>query len=200
MGKALLSACNNIKEEEAYTPKYIVTPLLKFMPAPPLTIWCPFDKSYSEYVKVFRENGYNVIHTHIDDGKDFLTCKAPECDLIISNPPFGIKKKILARLNDIGKPYAMLLPANLLNDNYHDVMDDETQMIIFDKRTEFKRAVKGSRVPFKSIYICRNFLPKTLVFDYLHINDDDLVLTDDIIQDLKMCRKNGYGKQTKMEI
>lgn len=200
MGKVFIGRSVNDKEDESYTPKYAVTPLLKFIDAPPLTIWCPFDKKYSEYVKVFSEKGYKVIHNHIDDGVDFLTCDIPDCDLVISNPPFSIKKKILKRLNQIGKPYAMLLPANMLNDNYHDVLDDNTQMLIFDKRIEYKRISKAGRVPFKSIYICRNFLPKTLVFDYLQIYDDDLVLTDEIIQDLKMSRKNGFGKQTKMEI
>lgn len=36
------------------------------------TIWCPFDKEDSNFVKIFKENGINIINTHIDYGNDFL--------------------------------------------------------------------------------------------------------------------------------
>ena len=33
----------------------------------------------------------------------------PECDYIISNPPYSLKGDVLQRLFDIGKPFAMLV-------------------------------------------------------------------------------------------
>lgn len=38
MGKVLIGRSVNDKEDESYTPKYAVTPLLKFIDAPP-----PYD-------------------------------------------------------------------------------------------------------------------------------------------------------------
>ena len=39
--------------DEYYTPEYAVLPLLEFLdPFRGKTIWCPFDKEDSEYVKV----------------------------------------------------------------------------------------------------------------------------------------------------
>lgn len=39
--------------DEFFTPKYAVDPILKYL-KPNSTIWCPFDKGFSEYVKVLR--------------------------------------------------------------------------------------------------------------------------------------------------
>ena len=59
--------------DECYTPEYAVLPLLEFLePFKGQTIWCPFDKEYSNYVKEFIKAGFKVIFSHIDDGKNFF--------------------------------------------------------------------------------------------------------------------------------
>ena len=42
-------------------------------------------------------------------GNDFFTISVPDCDYIISNPPYSLKYEVFARLFDIGKPFAMLV-------------------------------------------------------------------------------------------
>lgn len=60
-----------------------------------VTIWCPFDLESSAYVKEFLKAGFNVIHSHIDEGKNFFFYEPEEdYDVIISNPPFSQKKII----------------------------------------------------------------------------------------------------------
>ena len=96
--------------DEVYTPAIAITPLLKYIDnflenqycspeAPPkhlLTIWCPFDEADSNYVKIFKKEGYNVIHSHINDNKNFFYWEPQEqYDVIISNPPFSIKDDVL---------------------------------------------------------------------------------------------------------
>lgn len=125
------------KNDEAYTPRYAVEIILPYL-KPQSTIWCHFDKDYSEYVRVFKENGFNVINTHIDDGGDFFKIEVPKCDYIISNPPYSNKRAVLRRLNQIGIPYAMFLPITLLNDDYSSELDG-IQFLIPSKRTEFKK-------------------------------------------------------------
>ena len=61
----------NKTTDECYTPDYAVLPLLKHIDSS-MTVWCPFDKNWSEYVKVLRGNGNRVICSHIDDGADFF--------------------------------------------------------------------------------------------------------------------------------
>lgn len=53
-------------------------------------MWCPFDTEQSLFVKTFRLFGYQVIATHISAGYDFFKTEPPECDYIISNPPYCI--------------------------------------------------------------------------------------------------------------
>lgn len=85
------------KNDEYYTPGYAVYPIVKRL-RKGSTIWCPFNREGSNYVRVFKENGFKVIHTHIMDGQDFFETKTPECDYIVSNPPYSQKKEVFERL------------------------------------------------------------------------------------------------------
>ena len=60
------------KSDEFYTLEYAIKPLLKYIPSDK-TIWCPFDKEESNYVKLLRENGNTVINGHIEEGKNCIT-------------------------------------------------------------------------------------------------------------------------------
>lgn len=71
LNKGYLTAKTDKASDEVYTPSYAVRPLIKYI-KPGTTIWCPFDDSNSEYVKIFREEGFKVIASHIDEGKNFL--------------------------------------------------------------------------------------------------------------------------------
>jgi len=66
--KVLYSKGSN---DELYTPSYGVEPILKYLPKDKI-IWCPFDTEISEFVKILKSNGYNVIYSHIDTGQDFF--------------------------------------------------------------------------------------------------------------------------------
>lgn len=82
--------------DEWYTPESAVYPILKYIPKGS-KIWCPFDTSESNFVKILQKEGYNVIYTHIDTGNDFFNTYM-ECDYIVSNPPYSIRNDILIRL------------------------------------------------------------------------------------------------------
>lgn len=73
-------------------------------------VWCPFDKEDSEIVMALIEDGYDVVHTHIDDGHDFFNTEPPaNCMAIVSNPPFSIKKEVLQRIKDLDIKFALIL-------------------------------------------------------------------------------------------
>ncbi|MFA5398259.1 MAG: hypothetical protein WC346_19765, partial [Methanogenium sp.] len=98
----------NFKQnDEYYTPRYAVMPLLKYL-KPNSIIWCPFDTENSQYVKVFNEFNHTVVYSHIDEGDDFFNTIC-NCDYIISNPPYSLKYEVLLRLYELNKPFAMLL-------------------------------------------------------------------------------------------
>lgn len=167
-----LRAKTDKASDEVYTPSYGVAPILKYIPENS-TVWCPFDKEDSEYVRMIKKEGHKVIYSHIDEGKNFFFYEPDEhYDCIISNPPFSIKDDILKRLNELGKPFAMLLPLpTLQGQKRFDYLKNAGQALIFDKRINFfknketKEILKG--ISFASIYICKDFLPRDLVFEKL---------------------------------
>ena len=85
------------KSDEFYTLDYAIKPLLKYIPSDK-TIWCPFDKEESNFVKLLRENGNTVIYSHIEEGKNFFEYEPQNYDMIISNPPYSLRTPILERL------------------------------------------------------------------------------------------------------
>lgn len=188
LNKGYLQCRTDKESDEVFTPDYAVKPLIKHIDnwmngkfaMPPsrdmVTIWCPFDQEDSEYVRIFREAGYKVIASHIDDGQNFFEYEPEHYDIIISNPPFSIKDDILRRLDELATPFAMLLPLPTLQGQkrFKYLQDNECQALVFDKRINFfknketKEILKG--VSFASIYICsKGFLEKDLMFEELKV-------------------------------
>lgn len=108
--------------DEVFTPFYAVEPLLEFLPKDKI-IWCPFDEKWSAFYQYFKENGYSVIRSSLHDGKDFFEYEPEKWDILVSNPPFSKKDKILKRAFSFGKPFAMLLPVNSIQFYWHDGCD-----------------------------------------------------------------------------
>lgn len=161
---------NHNGSDEWYTPRNAVEPLLKYL-YPGSKILCPFDAEESEYVKVFRENGFNVSFGHILTGQDFfkLERKNIDADYIISNPPFSLRDKILERLVEFRIPFAMLFNANGLFDSkkrfelakYYDF-----SVIYLSPRVRYIDSL-GNRnsPPFQSAYITMGITPRRLYFE-----------------------------------
>lgn len=156
------------EKDEYYTPKILVLPILKYV-KPKSTVWCPFDTDSSEFVINLREHGHTVIATHIWNDQDFFEIDVPNCDYIISNPPFTRKLDIFERLYKIGKPFAMVMGLPILN--YQEVgtffLDKEIQLLIVDKKVSFD----GNTASFNNSYFCHKFLPKDLMFVSLEHNN-----------------------------
>lgn len=164
------------KADEYKTPSILVEVLVPFIEEWKVknsknpTIWCPFDRDESNYVQIFKKHGYNVINSHIQDGRDFFLYSPQEYDLVISNPPFSLKKEIFERLVSLKKPWLMLM--NMMAINYQNIgglfatLDDKIQYLIVDKKVSFN----GHTSSFNSSYVCWNFLEKT---KHIHLEDNN---------------------------
>ena len=178
INKGYLTAKTDKASDEVYTPAYAVKPLLKYLDRgnkPCYTIWCPFDTEESEYVKLLRAAGHKVIATHIDNGQNFFTYEPEEhYDFIISNPPFSLKDAILKRLNELNKPFAILLPLPALQGQKRFPYLKDCQALIFDKRINFYKDLKTKEIQkgisFASIYVCKDFLFEDLIFEELEVD------------------------------
>lgn len=154
------------ESDEWYTPESAVYPLLPYI-KPNSTIWCPFDDGYSAFFRVLSTN-FRVIATHINTGNDFFTTNIEKYDYIISNPPYSIRQKVLERLFDLKKPFAMLLNYAGLWDSkarYNLFKKNGIELLILEGRTKFIRPNKTNSQPlFQSIYVCHNMLPERIVY------------------------------------
>ncbi len=63
----------------------------------------------------------------------------PYWDVIVTNPPFSLKEKWVARTMEFGKPWALLLPIGALGvrRSYLNVFLSECQIILPPKRIDF---------------------------------------------------------------
>lgn len=161
----------NNKNDELYTPPILVTPILKYI-KPNSVVWCPFDTDSSEFVIKLKEEGHKVIHTHINMGQNFLEYTPQEhYDYIISNPPFSIKLKVLEKLYELNKPFAMLMNLEILNyqvvGNFFFNKDCDLQLLIVDKKVSFN----GNMASFNTSYFCNGMLDKSIVFSHLENNN-----------------------------
>jgi len=179
---------SNKASDECYTPYYAVKPILKHI-SKELTVWCPFDKEESEYVKTLRANGNKVIHSHIEEeGGDFFEYEPIEYDIVISNPPFSLADKILERLYSLGKPFIMLLPLKYLQAKGRGKMfvENGIQLLTFDKRIGYY--VNGDMIKPKegnyqaSSYFCWKVLKKDMIYEIL---DKECILNTECIEDAK---------------
>jgi hypothetical protein len=155
--------------DEIYTPAYAVMPILEFIPKNKI-IWCPFDTEESQYVKIFKQRGNDVIYSHKNENKDFFEYQPDKWDIIVSNPPYSIKNKVLKRCYELGKSFALLLPLTTLEGVERNKLFRQygIQVLVLDKRINFldymKRGKNNSGNWFNSSYFCWKLLPKDLMF------------------------------------
>lgn len=157
--------------DEQYTPKYGVEVLLPYIQhLKDKIIWLPFDREDSQFVKVLTENGFKVIYSHIDDGKDFLDYEPEQWDVMISNPPYKNKRVYWERALDLNKPFALLLPLNILSDSVINATmrerEREFQLLIPSRRMRFynaKTGEVGNQPTFKASYFGVNFFEQPII-------------------------------------
>lgn len=164
--------------DEMYTPPCLVQGLLPFISNVIIEphgsritrIWCPFDNGKSEFVKILKGNNFDVIFGDLKTGKSFFSCKYPEFDISVSNPPFSLKLNVFKRLFSIGKPFAMLM--NMMAVNYQEIGDIfynqkiPPQFIIPDKKVSFN----GKTSSFCSGYVTWKLNERT---EYMHLDNNN---------------------------
>ncbi len=176
INKAYLTSGRTKESDECLTPRYGVEPIVKHLKAKGYRfIWCPFDKEDSQFVRVLKSHGFTVYYSHLEGGGDFFEHDVPYgCDCIVSNPPFSIKDKVLARLYEFNIPFAMLLPQNSLQSigRVNMYLEHGLEYLGFDRRICFYTngdldAWKGGN-HFASGYFCKDVLPKPMQFERLN--------------------------------
>ena len=139
-------------DNEYNTTKEIWHSIADYIPKDKI-IWEPFllGNTSSKSAEILKEMGHNVVGSpNIDFFVENLG------DIIVSNPPYSIKKKIFTRLALLDKPFILVLPVSTISKQFVKVLElNKLQIIIPNKRHQFEKAgVELSRCWFDTVFIC----------------------------------------------
>ena len=115
--------------------------------------------------------GNKVIHKDVDFFENDLG------EIIVSNPPFSLAKKIMPRLLELDKPFILLMPSSKITCNYmRDWKNKGLQLIVPRKRIHFIKMVNGvveekqeNKCNFDCFFYCYKM---NLPSDLLWLEDD----------------------------
>lgn len=137
-------------KDHVATPRYVVEDIYKLINIRQYSnVWFPFNNYDSEFKLKAQELNLTYEATHIFDdlNNDFFKIDPPKnCELMISNPPFGQQNEIIKRsfdLIDKGliKSFVLLLPLSTLETekrgNIYQKYEDKLSIVIFKKRIKF---------------------------------------------------------------
>lgn len=169
----------NSGNDEFYTPKYAVKPIIKYLKMKGIKkVWCPFDTKDSWFVRLLKKEGISVINSHIETDGNFFQVDIPNCDCIVSNPPYSIKGNVLEYLFEIGKPFAMLVGVvglfesekrfTMFECNLFEILYLNRRVAYFK---DFKEQKPSLNPPFSSVYLCSKLLPKQICFERINKKD-----------------------------
>ena len=164
MKKAMIEYMKKEKNDELYTPKEAIIPILRYLDKEKI-YWECTDFGESNITKVLKEKGFKVVSTSKEQ-IDFLKDKADfEFDVIITNPPYSSKNEFLKRCYEYNKPFLMLLPLTALEGKERNKLYKENgiELIVLDKRINFMK--DKNNVWFNTSWFCYKICDKQLNFE-----------------------------------
>ena len=154
------------KHDDYMTPESAWTAIKHIIPKNK-KIWEAFYGN-GESGKILTKMGFDVIHKEVDFFKNDLG------EIIVSNPPFTIKKEVLTRLKQLGKPFILIMPSSTINTQYTRKLfsktTDKLQIIIPRKRIQFTKIQNGKEIienkcNFDCYYFCWKMnLPRDIIW------------------------------------
>lgn len=172
MKPVMIRYMKNKKNDEFYTPREAVYPLLKYLDKTK-TYWECTDFGDSNIRKVLVENGYKVIATRKDEFDFLKDDPLFKYDVIITNPPYSIKNQFLKRCYELNRPFALLLPLTALEGKERGKLYKEKgiELVVLDKRINFMKEKKN--VWFNTSWFCHRICNKQLNFERVGADIDE---------------------------
>ena len=155
----------NKKNDDWNTPNWVWDCLNEYIPKDKI-IWEAFygNGNSGEYLKKLNNN---VIHQDIDFFKNYDNLIY---DIICSNPPFTLKKKILQKLKELEKPFMLLVPLDTIDRQYFQKIFsndlDKLTLFFLPKRIDFINN-ENEYQPYRLSCIFIGYKVSSLPFVYL---------------------------------
>ena len=153
------------KGAEYYNPKYAWELIKDYIPKDKV-LYEPFNNSKfpksQENHKHLTELGFKMrelIPFDPDTGEgDFFKDDGEGWEVCVTNPPFGIKQKIVKRLVELDKPFILLAPTTTITNKYIYELGEDLQVIIPRRRIDFyheaNKDKKQTGCCFPVVFIC----------------------------------------------
>jgi hypothetical protein len=131
------------------TPGYAVTPLLKYLFYGGFKVIWECASGEGLLSGFLSAAGYGVVESDILRGFNFLTdnlISLDKIDCIVTNPPSSLKYKFLQRCYELEKPFALLMPVDVLGSATAQKLFSSYLnggVILLSKRVNFKMPNKG---------------------------------------------------------
>lgn len=124
--------------DQCQTPVYALDPLFAYLPKDKI-IW-ESAAGQGNLVTGLRDAGYSVIASDILTGQNFFKWQPERFDVMITNPPYSIKLLWCERAFQLGKPFALLLPVEILGVGGAQRLFERygIEIILLDKRVNFQ--------------------------------------------------------------
>ena len=152
------------KDDEFYTLKSTWEKIKDYIPKDKV-VWEAFSNGKYEAVEYLK----SICKEVKSNTGDFF--KNNEGDVVITNPPFSVKRDVLIRLKMLEKPFICILPTLALQTKYiQNIFGGELQVILPSKKIFFYKIVDGEKkvydkLSFYCCYVCYKMdLPKDLIF------------------------------------
>lgn len=130
--------------DRCQTPDYALDPILPFL-RPGWRIWEP-AAGEGNIARVLRREGWEVEESDLLTGHNFFTHEpAGAWDAIVTNPPYSVKPQWLERCYQLGRPFALLVPVEMLGtvSAQRPMFAHGVEVMLLDKRVNFKMPEKG---------------------------------------------------------
>lgn len=137
------------------TPDYATDLIVPYLRG---VIWeCAAGQGYMQ--RRLSHHGLDVITTDIQDGFDFLSdVQTNPFDMTVTNPPFSLKRKFYQRCKELGKPFALLIPADFCGWILRAMRSDGAQWLMPTRRINYitptGKSGKDSSSQFHSGWLC----------------------------------------------
>ena len=150
------------KRDQCQTPYYALDLILPWLPQfDGLTIWEPAT-GQGMMVDRLVFKGHQVLGTDLLTGSNYFDFQPHDYGVQVTNPPYSVKYEWLERAYHLGKPFALLMPIDVMGAATAQRLFSEygVQIILMDKRIDFYMPNKGFKKggsPFASAWYTWKF-------------------------------------------
>lgn len=134
----------NPERDHCQTPEYALMPLLPYIKNK-WTVWESANGEGYLSMALLKNTNCHLIMSDIINGENYFVYTPNQYDIQITNPPFSLKYKWLEHAYELNKPFALLMPIDVLGSGKAQGLFEKhgVEIILMDKRVDYKMPNKG---------------------------------------------------------